>query len=70
MDSWNWIKTGHKISCDSIANNCHCPFLGLLKKLNGTPGAPPVTSIMSDGVMSFTLHAAEELGILSMCSFH
>lgn len=48
---------------DSIAKNCHPPFLSLLKKLNSTPGAPPVTCIVSDAVMSFTLQAAEELGI-------
>ncbi|RWR92431.1 7-deoxyloganetin glucosyltransferase-like protein [Cinnamomum micranthum f. kanehirae] len=48
---------------DSISKNCHPPFLSLLKKLNSTPGAPPVTCIVSDAVMSFTLQAAEELGI-------
>lgn len=44
--------------CKSIANNCHPPFLNLLKKLS-----PPITCIVSDAVMSFSLQAAEELGI-------
>ncbi|XP_058086826.1 7-deoxyloganetin glucosyltransferase-like [Magnolia sinica] len=49
--------------CYSIRKNCHPPFLNLLKKINATLNMPPVTCIISDGVMSFTLQAAEELGI-------
>ncbi|XP_058086883.1 7-deoxyloganetin glucosyltransferase-like [Magnolia sinica] len=49
--------------CDSIRRTCHSPFLDLLKKINTTPNMPPVTCIISDGVMSFTVQAAEELGI-------
>ncbi|XP_058086837.1 7-deoxyloganetin glucosyltransferase-like [Magnolia sinica] len=49
--------------CASIRKNCHPPFLNLLKKINTTLSMPPVTCIISDGVMSFTLQAAEELGI-------
>ncbi|KAL5992468.1 hypothetical protein ACLOJK_013387 [Asimina triloba] len=49
--------------CDSIRKNCHPPFLQLLKKLNAAPDAPPVACIISDAVMSFSLQAAEELGI-------
>ncbi|XP_077224300.1 7-deoxyloganetin glucosyltransferase-like [Tasmannia lanceolata] len=49
--------------CNSLRNNCHPPFLDLLNKLNSSASGPPVTCIISDGVMSFTLSAAEELGI-------
>lgn len=47
----------------STSETCLTPFKELLLKLNNTVGAPPVSCIVSDGVMSFTLEAAEELGI-------
>ena len=51
--------------CDSTSKNCLAPFRDLLCKLNNSSssGVPPVTCIVSDGVMSFTLKASEELGI-------
>ncbi|KAF8406032.1 hypothetical protein HHK36_008112 [Tetracentron sinense] len=49
--------------CDSTRKNCLVPFLDLLKKLNSSSDVPPVTCIVSDGVMSFAIKAAEELGI-------
>lgn len=51
--------------CASTHNDCLAPFRDLLAKLNDTSSSkvPPVTCIVSDGVMSFTLKAAEELGI-------
>ena len=53
--------------CISIGKNCHAPFLQLLKDLNYRASmdddASPVTCIISDCVMSFTLEASEELGI-------
>lgn len=49
--------------CDSITKNCLAPFRRLLMKLNSTDGVPPVSCVVSDAVMSFTLDAAEELGI-------
>ncbi|XP_022762410.1 7-deoxyloganetin glucosyltransferase-like [Durio zibethinus] len=49
--------------CDSTSKNCLAPFRQLLVELNSSSGVPPVTCIVSDGVMSFTLNAAEELGI-------
>ncbi|PKU84724.1 7-deoxyloganetin glucosyltransferase-like [Dendrobium catenatum] len=51
--------------CESTMKNCLGPFLGLLAKLNeeNSSGAPPVSCIVSDGVMSFTLDAARDLGI-------
>ena len=50
--------------CASTRKNCLAPFRDLLTKLNCSPGTvPPVTCIVSDGVMSFTLDAAQELGV-------
>ncbi|KAB1219569.1 UDP-glycosyltransferase 85A2 [Morella rubra] len=53
--------------CDSIMKNFLAPFSDLLVKLN-TPtsdstSTPPVTCIISDGFMAFTITAARELGI-------
>ncbi|RVW65443.1 7-deoxyloganetin glucosyltransferase [Vitis vinifera] len=47
--------------CASTKKNCLAPFRRLLAKLNDR--GPPVTCIFSDAVMSFTLDAAQELGI-------
>nr|DAD21843.1 TPA_asm: hypothetical protein HUJ06_023306 [Nelumbo nucifera] len=65
--------------CDSTRNTCLVPFLSLLSRLNDSSNSdniPLVTCIVSDGVMSFTLDAAQELGIpevllwpTSACSF-
>ncbi|XP_077214019.1 7-deoxyloganetin glucosyltransferase-like [Tasmannia lanceolata] len=49
--------------CDSTSKNCLAPFRNLVTELNDTPGAPPISCIVSDGVMSFTLDVAEELRI-------
>lgn len=48
---------------DSVRKNCLDPFRELLAKLNSSPELPPVTCIISDGLMSFAIEAAEELGI-------
>jgi hypothetical protein len=61
--------------CDSIKTNFLAPFCALLMKLNNTN--PPVSCIVSDGLMStFTITAAEEFGIpvalfytIAACSF-
>ncbi|GFZ09969.1 UDP-glucosyl transferase 85A5 [Actinidia rufa] len=62
--------------CESIRKNCISPFLSLLHELNNRPGLPPVTCIISDGFMTFTITAAQQLGIpvmlfftLSACGF-
>ncbi|KAK7857951.1 7-deoxyloganetin glucosyltransferase [Quercus suber] len=49
----------------SVNKHCLAPFRNLLLKLNDTSSShvPPVTCIVSDGVMSFTLDAAAELGV-------
>ncbi|KAL6531690.1 hypothetical protein OROMI_028053 [Orobanche minor] len=44
--------------CASTTTTCLEPFCKLLAELDGS-GGPPVTCIVSDGVMSFTLAAAE-----------
>ncbi|MBA0685644.1 hypothetical protein Goari_013297, partial [Gossypium aridum] len=48
---------------DSVQKNCLGPFKELLAKLNGSSESPPVSCIVSDGSMSFTIKAAKEFGI-------
>ncbi|PSS26568.1 UDP-glycosyltransferase [Actinidia chinensis var. chinensis] len=57
--------------CDSTRKNCLGPFRLLLQRL-----VPPVTCVVSDGVMSFAIEAAREIGVpevqfwtASACSF-
>lgn len=49
--------------CDSTSKTCLVPFRNLVAKLNTSAHIPPVSCIVSDGVMSFTLQVAEELRI-------
>ncbi|KAK1575157.1 hypothetical protein Q3G72_003092 [Acer saccharum] len=49
--------------CFSTRKHGLAPFKQLLNKLNDSSDVPPVTCILSDGAMSFTLDAAEELGV-------
>ena len=51
--------------CDSTSKNCLVPFCNFLYKLNDTSSSnmPPVTCIVADGVMSFTLDPADKFGI-------
>jgi len=52
--------------CDSIRKNFLQPFRDLLARLNhsATEGLiPPVTCLVSDGGMTFTIEAAHELGV-------
>ncbi|XP_042440472.1 7-deoxyloganetin glucosyltransferase-like [Zingiber officinale] len=50
--------------CHSISKHALLPFLDLLRRFNTDGGdAPPVSCIVSDGSMSFTLDAARELRI-------
>ncbi|KAK4394144.1 Linamarin synthase 2 [Sesamum angolense] len=62
--------------CDSTRKNCLGPFRELLSRLGATPNVPPVSCVVSDGVMSFSVRAAEEIGVpevqfwtASVCSF-
>lgn len=48
---------------DSTINNCLSPFKELLLRLNSGSDVPPVSCIVSDASMSFTIDAAEELQI-------
>ncbi|RWR92432.1 7-deoxyloganetin glucosyltransferase-like protein [Cinnamomum micranthum f. kanehirae] len=52
--------------CLSTRAKCLVPFRDLILKLNNSKGVPPVTCIIADGVMSFTLKVADELGILEL----
>uniref|UniRef100_A0A5B7A631 Glycosyltransferase n=1 Tax=Davidia involucrata TaxID=16924 RepID=A0A5B7A631_DAVIN len=67
--------------CQSTRKNCFAPFCELVSKLNVDTTAsqnniPPATCILSDGFMTFTIDAAEALGIpvvlfwtLAACGF-
>ncbi|KAG8363996.1 hypothetical protein BUALT_Bualt19G0080400 [Buddleja alternifolia] len=48
--------------CESTTKTCLEPFCELLTELNSSD-APPVSCIVSDGVMSFTVKAAERFGL-------
>ncbi|KAH0689326.1 hypothetical protein KY290_017484 [Solanum tuberosum] len=52
--------------CDSIRKNCLTPFRDLLSKLISSPVIPPISCIISDGMMSFAIKAAQEFGILDV----
>ncbi|XP_011087902.1 7-deoxyloganetin glucosyltransferase-like [Sesamum indicum] len=54
---------------DSLRKNGLPPFLDLVKSLNESPDSPNVSCIVSDGVMSFTLDAAEKLNIPEVVFF-
>ncbi|XP_075518827.1 7-deoxyloganetin glucosyltransferase-like [Primulina tabacum] len=66
--------------CYSTSTTCLSPLRDLMKRLNGSGRSsdlPPVTCIVTDGVMSFALEAAEEFripGVLfwttSACGFY
>ncbi|KAH6758980.1 UDP-glucosyl transferase 85A2 [Perilla frutescens var. frutescens] len=65
--------------CESTTTTCLPHFKKLIAKLNdaGASGVPPVSCIVSDGVMSFTADAAAELGLpevlfwtTSACGFY
>ncbi|KAJ4838174.1 hypothetical protein Tsubulata_047227 [Turnera subulata] len=50
--------------CHSTRRTCLEPFKALINKLNSpSSGVPPVSCIISDGVMCFAIDAAEQLGI-------
>ncbi|KAL6545802.1 hypothetical protein OROGR_009676 [Orobanche gracilis] len=54
----------------SMSENCLAPFSDLINSLNDSSSdSPNVSCIVSDGVMSFTLDAAEKLGIPEVVFF-
>jgi hypothetical protein len=46
-----------------VQKNILKPFTEVLKRVNSADGSPPVSCIISDGVMSSTLDAAEKMGL-------
>ncbi|KAK6136487.1 hypothetical protein DH2020_029783 [Rehmannia glutinosa] len=53
----------------SMPVHCLNSFRELIKKLNCSPDLPPVSCIVSDGVMSFTLKVAQEFNIPEILFF-
>ncbi|CAI0413626.1 unnamed protein product [Linum tenue] len=50
--------------CDSTRKHCLAPFKRLLSELNeAASAAPPVSCVVSDAIMSFTLDASKEIGV-------
>ncbi|WCJ44441.1 UDP-Glycosyltransferase superfamily protein [Euphorbia peplus] len=49
--------------CTAVTKNCLSPFRKLLTKLVNSSELPPITLVISDCVMSFTIKAAQELKI-------
>nr|GMC65924.1 7-deoxyloganetin glucosyltransferase-like [Ipomoea batatas] len=49
--------------CFSTAKNCYAPFMELIDRLNRASDVPPVSCVVSDTVMAFTVGVAQELGI-------
>lgn len=51
--------------CKYTRTNCLAPFSNLISELNKTSvsGVPPVTCIVSDAIMTFTMEAANNFGI-------
>lgn len=49
--------------CRSTMETCLPHFRSLLAGLNASPGEPPVTCVVADDIMSFTLDAAREIGV-------
>ncbi|XP_062186089.1 7-deoxyloganetin glucosyltransferase-like [Phragmites australis] len=49
--------------CRSTRDHCLPHFRTLLAELNASPDVPPVTCVVGDDVMSFTLDAAREIGV-------
>ncbi|KAK4435517.1 7-deoxyloganetin glucosyltransferase [Sesamum alatum] len=49
--------------CESTRKHSLVPFRELLAKLNSSSVVPPVTCVIADGVMAFTLQAAQEINV-------
>ncbi|KAK9056586.1 hypothetical protein SSX86_023948 [Deinandra increscens subsp. villosa] len=49
--------------CQSLPKHSLEPFCELIATLNGSEEVPPVSCVISDGCMSFTLEAAERFGL-------
>nr|UHH90529.1 UDP-glycosyltransferase [Nicotiana benthamiana] len=53
--------------CLSTKENCLAPFKELLIKINSSNDVPKVTCIIFDGIMTFAVLAAQEIGVPSVC---
>ncbi|KAG8364140.1 hypothetical protein BUALT_Bualt19G0095900 [Buddleja alternifolia] len=51
----------------STKRNCLAPFRRLLAELNSSAAAPPVTCVISDAIMTFSVAAAREIGVPVVC---
>lgn len=52
----------------STKNNCLAPFRNLLAKLNSSPeDSPPVSCVISDAIMTFSVAAGREIGVPVVC---
>ncbi|XP_038717322.1 7-deoxyloganetin glucosyltransferase-like [Tripterygium wilfordii] len=49
--------------CDSTKKTCLGPFISLVSRLNESKVDPPVSCIVADNIMSFTLQAGREFGV-------
>ncbi|KNA04914.1 hypothetical protein SOVF_195270 [Spinacia oleracea] len=49
--------------CASTEKNCLQPFKELIARLNGSGDGPPVSCVVSDAAMFFTVDAANEFGV-------
>jgi hypothetical protein len=49
--------------CRATMENCLPHFTSLLAELNSSPDVPPVTCVVGDDVMSFTLEAARDIAV-------
>ncbi|XP_060198908.1 7-deoxyloganetin glucosyltransferase-like [Lycium barbarum] len=49
--------------CEACKTVCLAPFRDLVTRLNDNSSFPPISCIISDAAMSFTLQVSEELGI-------
>nr|GMC65925.1 7-deoxyloganetin glucosyltransferase-like [Ipomoea batatas] len=49
--------------CFSTAKNCYAPFMELIDRLNRAEDVPPVSCVVSDTFMAFSVGVAQELGI-------
>ena len=55
--------------CQSIRNNFLKPYCELITRLNHSAHVPPVTCLVSDCMMSFTIQAAEEFALPNVLFF-
>lgn len=49
--------------CYSTSHNCLTPLCNLISEINSSGGTPPASCIIGDGVMTFTVFAAQQFGI-------